>query len=398
MKFSWLNFGKIRASWGQSGVQFDQPYLALGLIKAGDTYNNAQGMTSDGLINRDLGWEQSDQYDLGLDIEMFNYRLKFKFDYYYRYTKDKLWQVDLPGDGSLYGGKTTLWRNAMEVSNQGIEFEVSGDIFRETQVTWKTRVTASRNWNRFEKSYSGMDENGYIIGKPLYRIMMYQDNGFYNSENEVPVYNNVDGSQKVLTPGMNPYTAGDPKIMDVNGDGTIDVSDMVYAGSSVPKVYGGWMNELRWKDFDLNMMFAYSFGRDMYKTYDVRSLDAQSFLGGQALYVNTDKAKFWTAENSGGAEYARLGSVNSAGGMGVSNLEHVSYMKLKTLTLGYTLNDTWRKKIGIGIRVFITGENLFTITNYSGVDPEVVSMSSGQDSFEVYPLARKWTFGLTLNF
>lgn len=401
LKFDWLNFGKIRASWGQSGVQFDEPYLALGTLTFGSTYNGEQGMKADGLINRDLGWEQSDQYDLGLDLDMFDYRLKFKFDYYYRYTKDKLWKVELPSGGSVYGGVSSLWRNAMEVSNQGIEFEVTGDIFRETQVKWRSRLTVSRNWNRFEKSYSGMDEGVYTVGKPLYRVKLYKDDAFFNSEDEVPVYYKADGSQvKLKTLNGVPYTAGDAKIMDMNGDGVVDGLDQVYAGSSIPKVSGGWTNELRWKDFDLNMMFSYSFGRDMYKTYGMKSLDAVGVLGGQALYINTDKAKFWTENNSDDAKYARLGSVNMSysGGNVMSNLEHVGYVKLKTLTLGYTLRDEWKKKLGIGLRIFITGENLFTITNYSGIDPEVVSISSGNDSFDTYPLARKWTIGLTLDF
>lgn len=94
-------------------------------------------------------------------------RIKFKFDYYYRYTKDKLWKVNLPSGGSFLGGFSKQWRNAMEVSNEGIEFEVTCDILRETKVTWRSKITASRNWNRFEKSYSGKDEDSFIIGKPL---------------------------------------------------------------------------------------------------------------------------------------------------------------------------------------------------------------------------------------
>lgn len=195
------------------------------------------------------------------------------------------------------------------------------------------------------------------------------------------------------------FTSGDPKVMDVNGDGKIDISDFVRVGSSVPKLYGGWANELRWRDFDLNLLFTYSLGRDMYKTYDIRSLDAYNGgQGGRALYINTDKASFWTEDNHK-AQYARLGTLNSMGGMLESNLETVSYMKLKQLTLGYNLPKEWARKVGmVGLRAFITGENVFTLSNYSGVDPEVVSIENGQDDFNTYPLARKWTLGLTLNF
>lgn len=397
----WLSYGKIRVSWGQSGVQFDKAYLAHGLMELGAIYDGERGMTSSGVLNRNLGWEQSDQYDLGLDIDLFDYRIKFKADYYYRYTKDKLWRVGLPGSGSLYGGQTKQWRNAMEVSNQGIEFELTADIFRDTKVTWRTKLTASRNWNRFEKSYSGKDEDDFVIGKPLYSIYLYKDDGFYNSDNEIPEYYQVDGSKSYLTASYpsQRYTAGDPRVLDVNGDGKIDINDFVRVGSSVPKVYGGWVNELKWNNFDLNIFFTYSLGRDMYKTYDIRSLEAfDSGKGGQALYINTDKTTFWTETNHD-AKYARLGTLNAHGGMLESNLEHVSYMKLKQLTLGYNLPKDWAKKVGMtGLRAFITGENVFILSNYSGVDPEVVSIESGQDSFDVYPLARKWTIGLTLNF
>ena len=172
--------------------------------------------------------------------------------------------------------------------------------------------------------------------------------------------------------------------MDVNGDGKIDISDFVRVGSSVPKLYGGWANELRWRDFDLNLLFTYSLGRDMYKTYDIRSLDAYNGgQGGRALYINTDKASFWTEDNHK-AQYARLGTLNSMGGMLESNLETVSYMKLKQLTLGYNLPKEWARKVGmVGLRAFITGENVFTLSNYSGVDPEVVSIENGQDDFKL---------------
>ena len=397
----WLSFGKIRASWGQSGVQFDKAYLAHGLMGIGAIYDGERGMSASGILNRKLGWEQSDQYDLGLDLDFLDYRIKFKFDYYYRYTKDKLWNVNLPSRGSFLGGFSKQWRNAMEVSNEGIEFEVTCDILRETKVTWRSKITAARNWNRFEKSYSGKDEDSFIIGKPLFNIYLYKDNGYYNSQDEVPVYYQTDGSKKYLMPmyATQYFTAGDPKIMDVNGDGRIDISDLVRVGSSVPKLYGGWANELKWRDFDLNLLFTYSLGRDMYKTYDIRSLDAyDGGQGGQALYINTDKASFWTEDNHK-AQYARLGTLNAMGGMLESNLETVSYMKLKQLTLGYNLPKEWAKKVGmVGLRAFITVENVFTLSNYSGVDPEVVSIENGRDDFNAYPLARKWTIGLTLNF
>ncbi|MDR2131064.1 MAG: SusC/RagA family TonB-linked outer membrane protein [Odoribacteraceae bacterium] len=403
VEIPWLNFGKARASWGRSGVQFAEPYLAHGIMDIGGNYNGIKGITTTEIQNKELGWEESDQYNAGVDAELFGYRFHVKADYYYRYTRGKLWRVPLPSGKSYYGPSVNgQYQNAMDVSNQGVEIELGYDLFRDTPVTWKTKLTLSRNWNRFEKSYSGIDVDHYVIGKPLFQIMMYKGNGYYQTQQEVPAYYRADGSKQYLHPmaGIGQtFTAGDARIVDINGDGSIDITDMVNVGSSIAKVYGGWSHELKWKAFDLHMLFSYALGRDMYKTYTYSSLNAyDNGQGGHALYVNTDKATFWTPENPDAA-YARLGSLNGGGGLLEGNLEHVSYMKLKTLTLGYTLGTERAARLGIkGARVYLSGENLFTLTNYSGIDPEAVSIESGHDSFETYPLARKWSAGLTLNF
>ncbi|MDR0544748.1 MAG: SusC/RagA family TonB-linked outer membrane protein [Odoribacteraceae bacterium] len=401
--FPWLSFGKLRASWGQSGVQFAEPYLAHGLMEIGQLYNGVKGMTSPEILNKELGWEESDQVDVGLDIDLFDYRFRAKADYYYRYTKGKLWKIPVPSSGSYYGpGLSGQNRNTMDVSNQGIELELGCDVYRETPLKWRTKLTLSRNWNRFEKSYSGFDVAQYVIGKPLFQIMMYKGGGFYQTQEEVPAYYQSDGSKKYLRPmsgDQHFFTAGDARIEDLDGDGVIDISDMVYVGSSLAKVYGGWTHELKWKDFDLNLLFSYAIGRDMYETYSYSTLDAYTNgRAGNTLYVDARKASFWTPATPNAA-YARLGSLNTGAGMVETNLEHVSYAKLKTMTLGYSPRQEWARKAGVaGARLFVTGENIFTLANYSGVDPETVSVEDGHDTFNAYPLARKWTIGITLNF
>lgn len=149
-----LDLGKIRVSWGTSGQVFSDPYLAHGLMTSGGSFLGKESMTSAGIINRNLTWEKSKQYDIGLDLDFWNYRFKFKLDYYYKYTKSLLYDVEIPGD--FYGSGKQM-QNAMEVSNEGIELEAMADIFRESAVSWRMRFNLSRNWNRFEKSYTGMD-------------------------------------------------------------------------------------------------------------------------------------------------------------------------------------------------------------------------------------------------
>lgn len=399
---SWLNLGKIRVSWGRSGKEFSEPYLAHGLMVPGSLFLGSQAMQANpegGMINRNLTWEESDQYDIGLDLDMFNYRLKLKLDYYYKLTKGLLYHVDLPGD---YNFHTMQWQNAMKVSNEGLELEAEVDIFRESAVSWRMKFNISRNWNLFRKSHTGKDVDNYVIGRSLNGIWVFQDEGFYDNKEEVPYHYDMDGFQKLLNGGGNMtslYNTGMRRIEDINKDGKIDAQDLVYKGSALPLAYGGWVNEVKWKGFDVNILFAYSLGRKIYRTYNHTSLGGEQ---GLPLYEDLSNVAFWEKEGDV-ADYERPAMYHAAcqqfSGAFASNLENVNYIKLKQLTIGYSVPQAWLKKIRLsGVRVFFTGENLFTLTNYSGTDPEVVSIYDGKDNFSSYPIARKMSLGLTVNF
>ena len=184
--FWWLSHGKIRGSWGKSGQVFSSPYLAQGVLDLGSTFLGVSGMVPTQMQNQNLTWEKSDQYDLGLDVDLFDYRVKMKLDYYYKYTKSILWQTTLPGTVYFH---TTMWDNAFEVSNQGIELETQFDILRDTEVKWRARFNISRNWNVLEKTYTGVDiSNKYVIGKSTYQLRTYKNLGVAQSENDVPQY------------------------------------------------------------------------------------------------------------------------------------------------------------------------------------------------------------------
>lgn len=395
----WLSYGKIRASWGTSGQVFGADYLAHGLISKGSIFNGKQGMSSAGVINQNLTWEESDQYDLGLDMDFLNYRLKFKLDYYYKYTKGLLYEVKLPGN--VYGSDKQD-QNAMEVSNEELELELQADILRESQVTWRTRFNISRNWNRFEKSYLGMDVGSLVIGKPLNGLYLWEDNGFYTSREQIPLYYQENGTQALLTTSASnePFAPGHRKIRDLDGNGIIDSNDKYYAGSTYPVATGGWANEIRWKDFDLNLLFTYSLGRKIVRLYGLNLMNGDP-MGSSPLFEDIRGKKFADGTSSD-ADYPMSGFYSSNPhytALLKSNMENVSWCKLKQFTLGYNLKkDLVRKLNLVGIRLFITGENLFTWTNYSGIDPEVVNIKTGIDNFSAYPLSRKWTFGLTVNF
>lgn len=387
----WLDVGKIRLSWGTSGQTLTDPYLAHGLINNGEAFMGNQG-TQAPMINRKLSWEKSDQYDFGLDLDLFNYRLKLKLDYYYKYTKSLLYKVELPGDVL---GSIDQWQNAMEVSNEGIELELVGDIIRNNRNwSWRTRLNASRNWNCFEKSYSGTDEMNLVIGRPLRGIYVYDDTGFVQNQKDVPLYSNPDGTTYYMETGASLgqyYIPGMRQLKDIDGNGRIGTGDLYYAGTTLPIVHGGWVNEVSWKNFDLNILFAYTLGRKMINAYAQNSL-----YSGEPVLLDYKKQTFWQKEGDM-PDLAAVGFIDRE--LVRSRIEKVNSLRLKTLSLGYNVPGHVLARYGIsGVRVFFTGENLFLWHNYSGLDPEVVNMADGIDQLRNYPLDRKFTMGLTINF
>lgn len=399
----WLSYGKIRVSWGTSGQQFQAPYLAHGTLSAGNIFLGQTGIEPTSILNKQLEWEESDQYDIGLDMDFLDYRLKFKLDYYYKYSKSVLWNTPLPGNVYYL---PNAWQNALEVSNEGLELEFLADIFRNTAVSWRARFNISRNWNRFKKSYSGMDipggNNPYVIGRPLFGLYVYKNLGIAQTEKDIPYYYDSKGNKQLLNVVNEnyPYQPGMTLYDDLNEDGSITSEDMYYAASSLPLAYGGLANEIKWKDFDVNILFTFSLRRKMINMQKRTSLQLDHFWS--PVYTDYRDKTFWEKPGDE-TDYPTINAASSVYGQfnfpDDKSIENVNFVRLKQLTLGYNVPKTIVRKLNIeGIRVFFTAENLFLLTNYSGIDPEIVDPTSGYDTFSNYPLARKLTLGLTVNF
>lgn len=400
--FWWLSHGKIRGSWGTSGQTFLDPYLAQGIIDVGSSFLGVTGLMPTQMENRNLTWEKSNQYDLGLDMDLFDYRFKFKFDYYYKYTKSLLWEVQLPG--TVYFHKT-MWDNAVEISNEGVELEAQLDILRNTEVKWRARFNISRNWNRLEKTYTGVDIDGkYVIGRSANELQVYKDLGYVQNANEVPITWDSQGNPRYLGVGgmANPTRPGMHMLADLNGDGVIADEDLYFAGSTLPKAYGGIASEITWKGFDLNLLFSYSLGRKMINAFRKGALNFNP-MGLGAVFEDYRNVSFWEKEGDQ-SDYPVMSSVyyynkGQFDGLVDSNIETVNFIRLKQLTVGYNLPAEWARKCYLqGIRVFFTGENLFLLSNYSGLDPENVDVMTGIDNMTTYPTSRKLTLGLTVKF
>ena len=396
---SWLNWGKIRGSYGKSGQTFTSAYLAHGLMNIMDrNFFGKTGVTTDKPVSPYLTWEKTNQYDLGLDMDMFNYRLNMKLDYYYKYTSSLIYDIPIPGSLYTFGAQV---ENAMEISNEGLELELQADILRESAVSWRMKFNMARNWNRFEKSYSGkdvVDGDGTLLvaGRPLNGLYVWAHRGYYNSDAEVPRLYKIDGQEiyfnGVATDGIS-GAVGNYRLLDLDGDGN---PDSYYAGSPLPLAHGGWVNELMWKNFDLNVLVNFTIGRKMINNRMGLGFSTQSENGHLTKLFDYRKLRPWDGvnKNPNAPAWGNSLSMNTD-----SAIEKVHHLALKQITLGYNLPDRISKKAGLsGVRFFLTAENLFYLSNYSGGNPEVVNIYTGRDNGDTYPLPRKYTLGLTLNF
>ena len=401
-----LDFAKLRASYGISGNVFKNPYLSYGLLKGGPTYDSSPTIGPDrkeGFYNPDLSWEETRQYDIGIDMDFFNYRLSVTADYYNRYTDKMLNAVALPGN---YTGYNNQWKNAAAILNQGLELEVKYDIIRKEDKFWRVSFNIAKNWNKLADSWNGKDffykdeDNNskyFILGQKVNGIYAWKTDGYWQGSAEETAYFDSRNRLRYFGPwASNYYYAGTTKFVDVNGDYELNNKDMVYVGSSLPEVTGGIVNEMKWKNFDLNMLFSFSLGRDMINAQPINSLGATQELS--PIFVDLNNSTFW--QNPGDNTDYAIGHFTNYNrdwhAMQDRFVETVNYLKLKTLTLGYTLpKSLFGMKYFDEVRVFFSGENLFTWTNYSGIDPETVDLNTGIDSGKTYPLARKLSLGIT---
>lgn len=399
-KYWWLSFAKLRASWGKSGQKFQEPYLALGVMEENNVFDGTLGLIPETMANKKLTWEESDQYDLGLDLQLLDYRLKFKIDYYYKYSSKLLMQSYLPGNVFL---ASRMWDNASAISNEGIEFEMQADLIRRKDLNWSVGFNLSHNRNMLRKTYNGEDLNDKVLGRPVYGIYTFKDEGIVQQASDIPMYRNASGKLLPLyfQSVNNPLRVGGRKIKDQNFDGVIDDKDLYYAGSTLPAAYGGINSHVEWKGLSLDVLFSYTLSRKVMNMYQNSAFTFTKDFGVMMNHFNIHD--YWTPTNrqakNPSLEFADKDYIGQFDGNVDSNIENVSFIRLKQLVLGYQLPKQWLKGTFIkDVNLYLSGENLFLLTNYSGVDPEVINPYTGKDDGTQYPLNRKITFGVNLKF
>ena len=415
---TWLSDAKLRTSYGVTGnnrvSDFASQYTISSPISATYQFNNSpnRGAIPNALGNPNLKWETTVQADIGLDASFLNQRIDITTDYYSKDTKNLLLNAPLPTSM----GFSSDYKNIGQVRNSGFEFSINTVNIRTSNFSWLSSFNISFNRSKVIAltqnqeallSSIGLDV-GYTaplymakIGQPIAQIIGYKWDGVYQFSN----FNQV-GSKYLLKDNVSnngntrsSIRPGDIKYRDINRDGVVDGNDVTVIGNPYPKHVGGLTNSLRYKSFDLNFFFQWSYGND------VVNLNKLMFDGNQSAILNLNQfasyEKRWTPQNTNTTEYRTLGG-GPKGTYSSRLIEDGSFLRLKTVQIGYNLPANKLRKAGIkSMRVYVSGQNLYTWTKYSGMDPEVSSYQStltpGAD-YSSYPRAMTTTIGLNVSF
>ena len=398
---SWLSDGKIRASYGHIGNQNigGGAYMSTWGSTIYDRYNFGSpstavigaGVTSVG--NPELMWETSRQFDVGLDLSFFNNSLDFVVDYFVKNIDNMLMQEPQP---TTLGLISYPYANVGSMKNEGWEFGINyrkgfGDWFLTASAnisTYRNKVKSLGNGDAiYGYAYNKNVVTKTEVGKPVGYFYGYVTNGIFQNAEQ------VEGS-----PQRETAVPGDVRYKDLNNDDVIDANDRTMIGSPWPDFVYGITLGAAWKGFDFNLFIQGSQGNDV---MNMTLLDFESGTG----YMNARSdylSRAWSGEGSTD-RYHRI-SARQEGNLLVSDyfLEDGSYARIKNVQLGYDFCNRVIKKNKIisQCRLYLSAQNLFTFTNYSGLDPEIGSSNATVNGIDsgFYPQARVWTVGLNLKF
>lgn len=390
---------KFRLSWGKTGSTNVSDFSYIQYFN-GNQYGGQSGLTlASTYPNRDIKWEMTTEYNAGVDFTLFNGRLTGSFDIYHRKTDGAL----APAPIALEFGIGTYYSNILDLTNNGFEFSIGGDVVRTKDFTYNTMLSISSNRNKITKlngsTLDMMHQDLYMEGHAMGTVKGYKVAGIYQSQDQIRKLN-----EQAMAKGFDFYqdgaAVGDYMFADTNGDGYISEADRTAIANPEPKVFGGWSNTLSYKNFTLSMLFQYQLGGDAY--YSTMQESASGALGMSILremYGNT-----WTPERTD-AKYAKLMWMPSAYTNTQANDRYVysnSYFRLRNITLSYTFEPAWLERLHVsGASVFFTATNLFTITDWPGLDPDMAATNAFTKTTEtkdVYPMSRSFSFGLKLQF
>ena len=396
---------KLRLSWGNVGSTAISPYQTLSLLDTGLKYllgtDGVMGVRPSTVPDRSLGWENTETWNLGVDYGFLNNRISGSIEFYQQKTTDLLLPVNLP---STSGYSSSYLTNRGATRNRGIEFNISsvniaGD--GQDRLSWNTDLNLFGNRNRITDLGPGVEydkDAGYFVGQDKYVIYSYEYDGLWQ---DTPEDRALAESFGYATSGAN-SVIGTVRVknhhIDYEEDGvtpkdrqTINEDDKVFIGNRAPKIEGGLNNRLGWKGFDLSLLFTFRYGGTL--TSDMHNGWMNTLQGG----YNNLNVDYWTPENTG-ARWPKP-TTASISNKGLLARYDASYLKLRNITLGYSLPKSVTSRLSMqSARVYVTASNLYTWFNSEyrkdgGIDPETTSTIN-----LTTPPTRSFVFGLSLNF
>lgn len=401
----WLDQLKLRGGYGVLGNQEIDNYQYSSTITTGINYPDGNGGLLQGAFpknfaNPDIKWEETAMTNVGIDFMAFNNRLSLTADYYVKNTKDILLTVPIPISS---GGANNPIRNAGKIRNNGFEFNLGWMDQPNPDISYGINLIGSFNKNKViamgseSGSIKGGSTNQNITtsetkaGYPIGGYWLISTAGYFNSQEEVDAYAK-DG--KKIQPAAEP---GDIKFVDANNDGVINDDDRVFQGSPFPDFTFALNGNMRYKNFDLSIGLQGVLGNKIYNA--TRQTLEDVTKGSNFLASCLD---YWTPENKN-ASHPRLTWDDPNRNTRAESdryLENGSYLRLRSVQLGYTFPQTWFKGAIQHARVYINAENLFTITSYSGYSPDVNADNANYRGFDnfIYPTNRTFMLGLNVTF
>lgn len=395
---------KLRASYGRTGNQGvnayqTKAYLGVANYPLGGALSSGFAEVDwRGALNKDLKWETTDQYNLGLDLAVLNNRIQFTIDAYYKKTNDLLQNVNIASSN----GMKTQWVNSGYVTNKGIELTGKFAAMDKENFKWNIDANISFNRNaiggltadRFSERLWYNADNIFIQrnGMPIGTMFGYVEDGFYDNEAEVrtdPTYANA--SAAVVQSKI-----GEIKYRDLNGDGELTASDRTIIGNTNPNFVFGITNNFKYKNFTLGFFWQGSIGNDIFNgnLIDMKMANIGNIT--EDIYNSR-----WTEENRGNALWPKaVATYNRTMLTSDRYVENGSYVRLKNVNLGYTFKSPFK---GLNaLYVYASANNLLTITDYSWFDPDVNAFGGdasrkGVDIYS-YPSSRTFSIGLKADF
>ena len=394
-RFSWLTDLKVRASYGVTGNNDIGEYKNSSSLSSagyilGDKY--APGVVLSSFVNDNIGWEQSNQLDLGLDLSAFNNKLVFTAEYYKKITNDMLLPVSIPA----ITGFTSSFTNVGKVQNSGLEFAATYKTNITKDLKFRSNFNISFNRNKvlaIDGQNDALWSGGFYdlynvskVGRPIGMITGFKVLGIFNSDAEIAASPTQDGA----VPGVYKY-------WDASGDGKIsyDLKDMVEIGNPWPKYNWGLTLGLDYKNFDLNVLMTGAMNYDLMRQIEKTTMNMDGVFNILQSGVN----RWRSAENPGDGVGATSNTWKWERESNSRYIYDASHAWVKSVTIGYTLPNVSR--ILKGTRFYFSADNLFLITNYPGSNPDVnTSSNSKQPGWddEAYPVPRTFAIGANIKF